>query len=426
MKSKWRRFLDDALRPNASPILIRLLLLFMLKITYGKSLHVPIAMSRVGILSSAFCALFVGSCDRKENRIHSPPAASGKEHQAGDVKVTNSQQEARRSKKEARIEKSEAGQALGKFASDWENLAGQSKGQETLAKQKELALALIPKLGGSDELLKLLDFLTERGSGDLRKEILEKHLGVIFTGPGAGDAREWLLTVEDEKLREQLSRIAGETFSGVGFKDYFDQMRQYGSHNSQAALLTGYCVSLAKSDPEGAVRVYKELGYPQKIDNTGMADVMASFPPGTNFLKFATEIREDSMTLARRSRSALLQNWAGVKPEEAAQYVLANSATSVNPDQMGVVVGTWAKQSPDAALGWLNKAPVGKARDEGMAALARQSTASTPSRAMDYAGQISDFDKRVATATQVFKEWEKTDRPAATAAWLKLFPDPGQ
>ncbi len=375
---------------------------------------------------SVSCALMVIGCDKKEGETPSQAHASGSSQAEIGPKGTNSQQEARRSKKAARVEKSETGQALGKFSSDWENLAGQSKGQETLAKQKELALALLPKLGGSDDLLQFLDFLTERGAGDLRKEILEKHIGMIFKGSGAGDAREWLLTVEDEKLREQLSRLAGKVFDGVGFKDYFEKMGQYGSHHCQAALLSGYCSSLAKTDPEGAVRVYKEIGYPKKIDNTGMADVMASFPPGTNFLKFATEIREDSMTLAKRSRSALLQNWAGVKPEEAAQYVLANSATSVNPDQMGVVIGTWAKRAPDAAASWLGKAPEGKARDEGMVAMAKHWTASTPAKALDYAGKITDFDKRVATATQVFKEWEKTDRPAATAAWLKLFPDPGQ
>lgn len=315
--------------------------------------------------------------------------------------------------------------ALDDAASQWEELANKANGESLLAKQQLLAKETIASLGAGEELIQFLDFLTEKGAGDLRQSLIDSGFDGIFKGPEARNARDWLLTLEDKKLREVLCRKAGEQFQGPGFKDFFTEMGKI-DHNSQAALLTGYCVSLAKSDPEGAVRLYKEMGYPQKIDNTGMADVMASFPPNTNFLKFATETKEDSMTLAKRSRSALLQNWAGVKPEEAAQYVLANSATSVNPDQMGVVIGTWAKQSPDAAVGWLNKAPVGKVRDEGMAALAKHSTASAPAMALDYAGQISDFDKRVATATQVFKEWEKTDRPAATAAWLKLFPDPGQ
>lgn len=307
----------------------------------------------------------------------------------------------------------------------WTELSNSSSSEVILERQRSLAIETVLRLGPGVEVIEFLDFLSGKGAGDLRQSLIESGLCGIFKGPDAENARDWLLTLEDKKLREKLSRKAGEQFQGIGFKNFFSEMGRI-DHNCQSALLTGYCVSLAKSDPEGAVRLYKELGYPQKIDNTGLADVMASFPPNTNFLKFATETKEDSMTLAKKSRSALLQNWAGVSPEEAAQYVLANSATSVNPDQMGVVIGTWAKQSPDAAVDWLNKAPVGKARDEGMAALARQSTASAPAKALEYAGQISDFDKRVTTATQVFKEWEKIDRPAATAAWLKLFPDPAQ
>lgn len=361
-------------------------------------------------------------CDKKESGIHTTAPTSGKDHQESGTKGANSQKDARRTKKAARIEKPEAEQALGKFASDWENVTGQNKGQDTLAKQRDLALAVLPKLGGSDELMKFLDYLTERGAGDLRKELIEKHLGVIFTGPHAGDAREWLLTVEDEKMREQLSRVAGQAFSGVGFKDYFEQMGQEGGHHSQAALLSGYCTTLASSDPEAGVKVYKDLGYPKKIDNTGLADVYAAMPPNTDFVKFAAEIKGDSMTLAKRSRSALLRNWAGVNPQDAAQYVLSNGNSGVAPDQMAQVVSVWAGTSPESAGSWLAKAPEGKAKDEGTAALASHWAGFDPVKAWEFASKVGDFNKRVETATTVFHEWEKTDKAAATNAWVALFP----
>lgn len=394
------------------------------KILSSSTLICPVhAQKLVSFYVLVAIVLSISSCNRKSEEI--TPKANLKQALGGN----NSQLEpnksivppARRALASSPVKR----KALDEAALRWEELETTPNGESLLARQQLLAKETIASLGAGEELIQFLDFLTEKGAGDLRQSLIDSGFDGIFKGPEARNARDWLLTLEDKKLREVLCRKAGEQFQGPGFKDFFTEMGKI-DHNSQAALLTGYCVSLAKSDPEGAVRLYKEMGYPQKIDNTGMADVMASFPPNTNFLKFATETKEDSMTLAKRSRSALLQNWAGVKPEEAAQYVLANSATSVNPDQMGVVIGTWAKQSPDAAVGWLNKAPVGKVRDEGMAALAKHSTASAPAMALDYAGQISDFDKRVATATQVFKEWEKTDRPAATAAWLKLFPDPGQ
>lgn len=361
---------------------------------------------------------FVVGCQKRENSSASGssesenPLAGGARSGARNTKDTYA----------TRITvNSEAEQALQEFASGFENVAGQYRDQDTLAKQKELALAVLPKLGGGVELLKFLDYLTERGAGDLRKEVVEKHLGLVFSGPNAQEAREWLLSMEDEKLRESLSRQAGLAFSGPGFKEFFERMGDYGGHHSQAALLSGYCQALANADPEAAVRVYKELGYPKRIDNTGLANVYAAMPPNTDFLKFATEIKEDSMTLAKRCRSALLRNWAGVKPEEAAQYVLGNLNSGVAPDQMAEVVSVWAGTTPDSAASWIANAPAGPAKDEGSAALATHWSATDPTKAWGFAAQVSDFQKRVETATAVFEEWEKTDREAATKAWVDLF-----
>jgi len=55
-------------------------------------------------------------------------------------------------------------------------------------------------------------------------------------------------------------------------------------------------------------------------------------------------------------------------------------------------------------------------------ALAKFWCATDIAKAWQFAGQVGDFKKRVDTATVVFKEWEKTDKTAATAAWVALFP----
>jgi hypothetical protein len=382
-----------------------------------------LGMNRGNFLVYICCALLAISCEEKrELEISSRTPSMGNDHRPDVTIESNNQENAHHGKRPGRTEKSEAEQTLGKFACDWENVTAKGEGLDTLTKQKDLALAVIQKLGGGDELLKFLDYLSERSAGDLREELLDKHLGVVFTGPDAEDAREWLLTVEDEKLRESLSRLAGLAFKGVGFKDYFEQMGQYGGLHSQAALLSGYCQTLAITDPEAAVKVYKELGYPKRIDNTGLAEVFAAMPPSTDFLKFATGIGPDTMTLAKRSRRALLRNWASVKPEDAAQYVLANGNSGVAPDQMAEVVSAWAKATPDSAGNWLGKVPDGKAKDEGTAALARHWSTNNPAKAWEYAAKVGDFQKRVETATGVFNEWEKMDREAATKAWVELFP----
>lgn len=367
------------------------------------------------ILVLIFYSISILGCGKNRDSAHTSPSSPKDSRQVVEAERLDIQVI-------ARISNSEAVSVLNKCIEDWGAIAVRSQGKDTLAKQRELALSLIPKLGASDELLKFLNFLTERGAGDLSKEIIEEHLGAIFTGPGAKKAREWLLTVRDDKLRALLCKQAGLSFSGMGFKDYFEKMGDSGDHRSQAALLRGYCMALAKSDPEAALKVYADLGYPKRIDNTGLAEVYASMPPTIDFLKFATGIKEDSLSLAKRCRTALLQNWAKVNPQDAAQYVISNTNSGVAPDQMAQVVSAWATTSPDSAGTWLDKAPEGKAKDEGSAALAKYWLASDPVKAWDCAAKVGDFKKRVETATLVFKDWEKTDRDAATRAWTALFP----
>jgi hypothetical protein len=213
----------------------------------------------------------------------------------------------------------------------------------------------------------------------------------------------------------------------LGFKDYFERCGVMAGLHSQAALLCGYCEVLARTEPEAAVRAYAELGHPKRIDNTWLARVVSAFPPHADFLKFARETKADSLTLAKRTRSALLANWAGVAPEAAAQYVLDHPA-EVHADQMAVVVGKWAESAPEEARDWLGKAPAGEARDEGLAALAGYWLArGQPFEAWSCAALVGEPQRRVKVATEVFVAWEKVDREAAVKAWEGLFePENGE
>jgi hypothetical protein len=231
------------------------------------------------------------------------------------------------------------------------------------------------ELGGSDEFLEFLAFLTEQGRDDLREWVLQEGARELFAGGKAQAAREWLLTLEDGKLKERLCQRAGEAFAGPGFEDFLDALLPAGV-KCQTALLTGYCKTLAMTDPEEAQRRYKELCVPRRIAYSGMPEVMSVVPPTADFLKLASFVGADDKTLAKATRTAVLRSWAKADPVAAAEYVLANTPF-VHADQMAVVMAQWAQTAPAAAAEWLANAPAGTARDEGLAALARQWTDGT-------------------------------------------------
>ena len=79
------------------------------------------------------------------------------------------------------------------------------------------------------------------------------------------------------------------------------------------------------------------------------------------------------------------------------------------------------EKSVSEATQWLNALSPGLPRDHGMRGLAGHFTGSDPARAFSFATAVGDFDLKVKTATEVFEVWEKADRAAAEAAWVKAF-----
>jgi hypothetical protein len=55
------------------------------------------------------------------------------------------------------------------LTSEWDGLSKDLSGEELLKKQKEFALKVVGELGAGPELLDFLDYLRERGAGDVRE-----------------------------------------------------------------------------------------------------------------------------------------------------------------------------------------------------------------------------------------------------------------
>lgn len=305
-----------------------------------------------------------------------------------------------------------------RLTGEWDGLSREFSGEDLLKKQRELALRAVGELGAGPELLQFLDYLTERGAGDVREWVLNEGTEGLFSGVGAAEARAWLLTVEDEGLRKRFLKQAGEEWVGPGFQAYLTQWDHF--HGGQSQLLTGYCMTLAKSDPMAALKAFKELGTMKKINYETLDQVILQSPPTADFLQMATFFGDDGKTLAKTSRTAVLTKWADASPKDAAQYVIGNTQT-VHADQMAVVAAGWARKSVSEATQWLNALSPGLPRDHGMRGLAGHFTGSDPARAFSFATAVGDFDLKVKTATEVFEVWEKADRAAAEAAWVKAF-----
>lgn len=309
------------------------------------------------------------------------------------------------------------------FVNSWNEMPSQFSGKELVAKQRDLAYEAIGKLAGGAELTQFLQFLKNKGAVDLHNEIVERGMEPFFRGEKAAALRDWVLSVQDFKMKEQLMLQLGAAFDGSDLKEFFERVgNSPNGHNCQCRLMTGYCSTIAKTDPLEAVRLYGEYCHPKRITNAGLAKVMEHVPPTADFVAIAAGTAPDSAGLSKNTRRSLLNNWSQHKPAEAAQYVMTNTSV-VHADQMAVVMGQWAQKAPVEAETWLAQWEPSPHRDQGSLTLSQQWLKQrNPARAFQSAVQIGDFDLRVKTATAVFQEWEKVDRPSAEKAWLVVFP----
>ena len=310
------------------------------------------------------------------------------------------------------------------YSDDWWYKVGKNKvGNEKLAEQRSYLEEAVIKLGPSSELIEFLTVVSSSGSFNLVEDVYHNQLDNFFINDKPETMRQFLLNdklILEEPLLYELFKKCGASYYGDGFANYFEKVGKvrYG-HNCQCRFLTGYCSTMARTDPIKAIHFYREMAKPKGIDDTGIVAIMDHVPANADFVNIAAaELGSDSEVLAKLARTALLHNWSVLKPAEAAQYVMTNTSV-VHADQMAVVMNHWAKQSADDAAKWLAGFDSNAHKDQGYLALAKNMQTSKPAQAFAMATSIGDYDLKVKTATESFTEWAKTDRQAAEAAWAK-------
>jgi len=81
------------------------------------------------------------------------------------------------------------------------------------------------------------------------------------------------------------------------------------------------------------------------------------------------------------------------------------------------LIQNWARNDPKAAGEWLQQAPVGKARDQGLGAYSQQISQIDVVSAAQWANSISDDKMRDQYVQMSYRRWAKQDS-AAASAWL--------
>lgn len=287
---------------------------------------------------------------------------------------------------------------------------------------RELSGEVVKRFGFGDELVTYLHFLVAAGEYEERLRVMGVEVRELFRGEGGAKAREWFLTLTDKRLTDRLSWEVGRAYEGDDFAGYFEVVGEKLGHNTQAGFLYGYCERMAKTDPDAALKVYQDTGYPKRIDNTGMKALMAVLPKDADFAKYANWMGEDSKTLAFRARRSLLENWAGHDPVAAADFVQGADRTRVHALQIRTVLGVWLESDLEGAMGWVEKSS-GAVREEAMGFLAMELGEKDPEAGWKWVLRMEDEVLRRSSAMAVLAQWAKVDPGAAKEARRAVFPD---
>ena len=148
---------------------------------------------------------------------------------------------------------------LKSLARRWEETRATTTGADRQSKLQALSAEAVTGLGATDELVGFLNFLSTSGAAAEREWVLGPGLRELFSGSQAPSAREQMLTVTDNALRETFCRRAGEAFGALGFKEYLDSLAATPHAGCQSPLLAGRCMALAQTSLEGAVYAFREL-----------------------------------------------------------------------------------------------------------------------------------------------------------------------
>lgn len=304
---------------------------------------------------------------------------------------------------------------LAKLIRQWEKTHGGERGTARHEALRALSKEVIAKLGSGEALFSYAGYLASAGNMEEHAWLVKEGFRELFAGPHGEAARKWMLDRPDGTMSRRFWLAAGETANPQGFKEYLD-----GLSNSmiQDRVLTGYCMHLAISDGNEAMKSWATLK-PAAVLNYGMVEISRELAETTDFVAVNRMFPGDKSDLARLIRKNLFQRWADIRPQAAAEFILT-SGDLAHPSQLGVVIGRWATKDPAAAASWLEQAPEGPATDEGLAVMARHLAERSPAKAWTFVTAIANPEIRRRTADRVAMEWRRTDPEAADLAMEKL------
>lgn len=157
------------------------------------------------------------------------------------------------------VPKVDAETLLKDLARRWEEVRTTTVGADRESRQQALCAEAVAGLGAGEELVRFLNFLSTSGAAAQREWVLGPGLRELFAGSQAPTAREQMLTVTDDALRNTFCLRAGEAYGALGFKEYLDSLAATPHAACQSPLLAGRCVALAQTSLEAAVYAFREL-----------------------------------------------------------------------------------------------------------------------------------------------------------------------
>ncbi len=122
-------------------------------------------------------------------------------------------------------------------------------------------------------------------------------------------------------------------------------------------------------------------------------------------------------------RNRLLQRWAALNSNAAADWVIAQPAGAIQSDAIGRVAAAWAGKSPQEAIAWAKQMPEGELRNEFLSQLAYETATSSPISAMTLAVDMPAGTERDDLIAHVAANWANTN-PQDARDWASQIQDP--
>ena len=118
----------------------------------------------------------------------------------------------------------------------------------------------------------------------------------------------------------------------------------------------------------------------------------------------------------------IMDSWGRMDPASAATWVEGQSDPALKSESTARLTGVWARRDAEAAGQWLSKQTPGPALDPALESYARAVRREDPAKALQWAGAITDTEKRRQSLERLMAEWTERDPDAARAFLNKKAP----